>query len=123
MNTEINYPVNLRKVVLFAQALGRQYSPVSCEAAVVEASDCAGAALDAFWPPLTAEAAAATAAAAAPEVYCGVAHSRSFRMWMMVLMSRLGLPWRSCRAGLRVPVQREKRKHVEGRTANIGKLD
>ncbi len=32
-------------------------------------------------------------------------------MWMIVVMSRLGWPLRSCRAGFRVPRDR-KRKHV-----------
>lgn len=35
--------------------------------------------------------------------YCGVAHRRSFRMWIIVLMSLLGRPKRSCSAGFRVP--------------------
>jgi len=36
--------------------------------------------------------------------YWGVAHRRSFRIWIMVLMSRLGRPNRSCSAGFKVPV-------------------
>lgn len=35
--------------------------------------------------------------------YWGVAHSRSFRIWIMVLMSRFGRPNLSCRAGFNVP--------------------
>jgi len=35
--------------------------------------------------------------------YWGVAHSRSFRIWIMVLMSLLGRPNLSCRAGFKVP--------------------
>lgn len=39
----------------------------------------------------------------APRPYWGVALSRSFRMCITVEMSRLGRPYRSCSAGLRVP--------------------
>lgn len=35
--------------------------------------------------------------------YCGVAHSKSLSMCMMVLMSRFGRPKRSCKAGFKVP--------------------
>lgn len=35
--------------------------------------------------------------------YCGVAHSKSFNMCIMVLISRFGRPKRSCNAGFNVP--------------------
>lgn len=37
--------------------------------------------------------------------YWGVAHNKSFRIWMIVLISRLGRPKRSCNAGFKVPKQ------------------
>jgi hypothetical protein len=39
--------------------------------------------------------------------YWGVAHSRSFRIWIMVLMSLFGRPNLSCRAGFKVPDARD----------------
>ena len=35
--------------------------------------------------------------------HCGVALSRSFKMWIIVEMSRLGFPFLSCNAGFNVP--------------------
>lgn len=40
----------------------------------------------------------------AAALYCGVAHSKSLSMWIMVLMSRFGRPKRSCKAGFKVPI-------------------
>jgi hypothetical protein len=40
----------------------------------------------------------------AAALYCGVAHSKSLRICMMVLMSRFGRPKRSCKAGFKVPI-------------------
>lgn len=44
----------------------------------------------------------------AAALYCGVAHSKSLSMWIIVLMSRFGRPKRSCKAGFKVPITRNK---------------